>query len=334
MADGCYILVYWHGRRHSISHRCGQWGLLFTAVCGFSLRRLLLEDAGSRHTNVSGLGAQALSLHGMWTLPETGIKPVSPALAGRFLTTGSPEKSHIYSLHQFIWRLKVLHSIPPKNNLSWPKLPSAPAYLTPVFLGGWVECTMISHQDTRPLLWIIHPHRPTLSPIRQPRGLVLNNFVGNASHYTTCCQCRPSNATKHGRWEDFTKTHRCTLAVLLSNRRILDQNNHNKLLKTSSTLELALTKIVFPRMNFHLNAHGRKPRGLSWFTSIPCLSLSFSGFLSPLTWVLHTLQDQISALLHEALEWCSLPLIPTANEDQYCSLGFPRGSVVRNLPPV
>ena len=175
---------------------------------------------------------------------------------------------------------------------------------------------MISHQDTRPLLWIIHPHRPTLSPIRQPRGLVLNNFVGNASHYTTCCQCRPSNATKHGRWEDFTKTHRCTLAVLLSNRRILDQNNHNKLLKTSSTLELALTKIVFPRMNFHLNAHGRKPRGLSWFTSIPCLSLlpgfSVQGILqaSILEWVVMLSSKGLSWFRDNPSYIGSLPLVP------------------------
>ena len=29
----------------------------------------------------------------MWDLPRSGIVPVSPALAGRFLTTGPPEKS-------------------------------------------------------------------------------------------------------------------------------------------------------------------------------------------------------------------------------------------------
>ena len=30
---------------------------------------------------------------GMWNLPGQGIKPVSPPLAGRFLTIGSPGKS-------------------------------------------------------------------------------------------------------------------------------------------------------------------------------------------------------------------------------------------------
>ena len=73
----------------------------------------------------------------------------------------------------------------------------------------------------------------------------------------------PSDATYYGRWKDVTKIHRRTLAVLLSDCRILDRNNGNKLLKNSSTLELALSKIVFPRMNFHLNTHRWKPRGLS-----------------------------------------------------------------------
>jgi len=31
---------------------------------------------------------------GMWNLPGPGIEPMSPALAGEFLTTGSPGKSN------------------------------------------------------------------------------------------------------------------------------------------------------------------------------------------------------------------------------------------------
>ena len=34
------------------------------------------------------------SATGMWDLPRPGLKPVSPALAGRFLTTPPPGKSH------------------------------------------------------------------------------------------------------------------------------------------------------------------------------------------------------------------------------------------------
>ena len=36
---------------------------------------------------LSSRGARALLLHGMWDLPGPGIEPVSPALAGGFLTT-------------------------------------------------------------------------------------------------------------------------------------------------------------------------------------------------------------------------------------------------------
>ena len=33
---------------------------------------------------------------GMWDLPGPGTEPVSPALAGRFLTTGPPGKSSVF----------------------------------------------------------------------------------------------------------------------------------------------------------------------------------------------------------------------------------------------
>ena len=37
--------------------------------------------------------ASVVVAHGMWNLPGSGIKLVSPALAGGFLTTGPPGKS-------------------------------------------------------------------------------------------------------------------------------------------------------------------------------------------------------------------------------------------------
>ena len=42
---------------------------------------------------LSSCGAQAQLLRGMWDLPGPGLEPVSPALAGGFLTTVSPGKS-------------------------------------------------------------------------------------------------------------------------------------------------------------------------------------------------------------------------------------------------
>ena len=46
---------------------------------------LLLRSSGARR--LRSCGARAQLLRGMWNLPGPGIKPVSPALAGGFLTT-------------------------------------------------------------------------------------------------------------------------------------------------------------------------------------------------------------------------------------------------------
>ena len=89
---------------------------------GFSLRwLLLLQSTGSRHTGfsscstrasvvvahglsscgaqapesrLSSCGARAQLLCGMWDLPGPGLKPVSPALAGRFSTTAPPGRPY------------------------------------------------------------------------------------------------------------------------------------------------------------------------------------------------------------------------------------------------
>ena len=73
---------------------------------GFSLRWLLLlrstdsklagfSSCGLRalERRLSSCGSQALLLRGMWDLPGPGLKPMSPALAGGFLTTAPPGKS-------------------------------------------------------------------------------------------------------------------------------------------------------------------------------------------------------------------------------------------------
>ena len=65
-------------------------------ACGLStcgLRMLKLEFSSS--------GAQAWLLCGMWDLPRLGIEPVSPELAGEFLTTrpqGKPRDAHSWPL--------------------------------------------------------------------------------------------------------------------------------------------------------------------------------------------------------------------------------------------
>ena len=53
----------------------------------------MLWSTGSRCEGFSSCGTQAQLPFGLWDLPRLGIKPVSPALAGGFLTTGPPGKS-------------------------------------------------------------------------------------------------------------------------------------------------------------------------------------------------------------------------------------------------
>ena len=73
---------------------------------GFSLRwLLLLRSMGSRQAGFSSCGSRALEprlsscgaraqlLRSMWDLPGPGLKPVSPAMAGGFLTTAPPGKA-------------------------------------------------------------------------------------------------------------------------------------------------------------------------------------------------------------------------------------------------
>ena len=54
-----------------------------------------LSSCGSKSLELkfSSCGAQDQLLHGMWDLPGPGIEPVSPSLAGGFLTTVPPGKS-------------------------------------------------------------------------------------------------------------------------------------------------------------------------------------------------------------------------------------------------
>ena len=58
-----------------------------------------LSSCGSRalERRLSSCGTQASLLHGICDLPGPGLEPVSPALAGGFLTTVPPGKSLVYS---------------------------------------------------------------------------------------------------------------------------------------------------------------------------------------------------------------------------------------------
>ena len=56
------------------------------------------SSCGSRalERRLSSCGAWAQLLHGMWEFPRPGLEPMSPALAGGFLTTAPPGKSSTF----------------------------------------------------------------------------------------------------------------------------------------------------------------------------------------------------------------------------------------------
>ena len=68
---------------------------------------------------LSSYGAQAYLLHGMWDLPGPGLEPVSepvsPALAGGFLTTVPPGKSLAVCPFKGNWFIGQLPSL----DLNW-----------------------------------------------------------------------------------------------------------------------------------------------------------------------------------------------------------------------
>ena len=55
-------------------------------------RDLSCCGAQAPDAQLSSCGSRAQPLRGMWDLPRPGLEPVSPALAGRFLTTAPPGK--------------------------------------------------------------------------------------------------------------------------------------------------------------------------------------------------------------------------------------------------
>ena len=76
--------------------RCGAGVLIVVAslVAEHGLQACGLSSCGSRslERRLSSCGAQSQLLRSMWDLPGSGLEPVSPALAGGFLTTEPPGK--------------------------------------------------------------------------------------------------------------------------------------------------------------------------------------------------------------------------------------------------
>ena len=115
----CWVFVAVRG----LSLVAASGGYSSLSCAGFSLWwLLLLRSTGSRHAGfsscgmlsscgswalerrLSSCGARAQLLHGMWDLPGLGLKSMSPALAGRFLTTTPPGKPPIFFHNKFFFR--------------------------------------------------------------------------------------------------------------------------------------------------------------------------------------------------------------------------------------
>ena len=86
----CWVFI----AANRIFSSCGKWELLsscytWTSHCGgLSFADLGLWGVEASVTAARGLndcGAQAQLLRGMWSLPGSGVEPVSPSLAGRIL---------------------------------------------------------------------------------------------------------------------------------------------------------------------------------------------------------------------------------------------------------
>ena len=75
---------------------CGKRGPLFIAVRGpLTVVASLVAEHRLQTRRLSNCGSRAQLLCCMWDLPRPGLKPVSPALAGRFSTTAPPGKPYL-----------------------------------------------------------------------------------------------------------------------------------------------------------------------------------------------------------------------------------------------
>ena len=80
---------------------CRERGLLFIVVRGLRNEvASLVADHGLQARRLSSCGSRAQLLRGMWDIPGPGLEPVSPALAGGFLTTVPPGKPQCYKTEE------------------------------------------------------------------------------------------------------------------------------------------------------------------------------------------------------------------------------------------
>ena len=99
----CFLFLAVLGLRFCVRafSSCGKRGPLFIAVRRpLTVTASLVAEHRLQTCRLSSCGSQAQLLCGMWDLPRPGLEPMSPALAGGFLTTAPPGKpSFFFTLH-------------------------------------------------------------------------------------------------------------------------------------------------------------------------------------------------------------------------------------------
>ena len=154
-------------------------------------RRLSSCGSQALELRLSSGGAWAGLLRGMWDLPGPGIEPVSPALAGGFLTTvppGKPRTSHYYGL---ISSGKALSLFPPPALP--PFLPSFPNTLVNSYTSFKAQLLeSLSQHQFQLLMWqTTMPMGEDLGVNRRenakvPYGSNVGDCTGAASPVSTC----------------------------------------------------------------------------------------------------------------------------------------------------
>ena len=85
---------------------CIAWAL-GTGASVVVARRLSSCGSWALERRLSSCGARASLLRGTWDLPGPGMEPVSPVLAGGFLTTAPPGKPHQFLLSFFFFTVNT-----------------------------------------------------------------------------------------------------------------------------------------------------------------------------------------------------------------------------------
>ena len=91
---------------------CGKWRPLFIAVRGpLIIAASLVAEHRLQTHRLSSCGSRAQLLRGVWDLPRPGLKPVSPALAGRFSSTAPPGKPLKNFLMELIYSIVLVSGV-------------------------------------------------------------------------------------------------------------------------------------------------------------------------------------------------------------------------------